>query len=170
MNNQKGFTLIELMIVVAIIGILAAISIPAYQNYIARSQATEAINLLSGLKTRMVDIASTSGIQKACSTDTAKGAEGTPNTPDYKPAITEGALSSGNGFTLAGKYVAGIAGKYVAPDSCEMTATFRPAGEGLNDKIASKTVTFIYNANSGAWECKSNLVDAVRPNTCEFKQ
>lgn len=49
-KNQQGFTLIELMIVVAIIGILAAVAIPAYKDYIARSQATEASVLLSGLK------------------------------------------------------------------------------------------------------------------------
>ncbi len=47
---QKGFTLIELMIVVAIIGILAAIAIPAYQNYIARAQFAESQTLLSGTK------------------------------------------------------------------------------------------------------------------------
>ncbi|WP_018873280.1 pilin [Thioalkalivibrio sp. ALJ16] len=47
---QKGFTLIELMIVVAIIGILAAIAIPAYQDYTARAQASEALSVTAGLR------------------------------------------------------------------------------------------------------------------------
>ena len=51
MKNQKGFTLIELMIVVAIIGILAAVAIPAYNDYLKRSKVAEAVNLLGGLKT-----------------------------------------------------------------------------------------------------------------------
>ena len=61
MNAQKGFTLIELMIVIAIIGILAAIALPAYSDYTARAQASEGFKMTSGLQSDIGVYASQEG-------------------------------------------------------------------------------------------------------------
>jgi len=61
MRKQQGFTLIELMIVVAIIGILAAIAIPAYQDYTVRSKVTEGLNIVGAAKTSVADAWNTLG-------------------------------------------------------------------------------------------------------------
>ena len=73
---QKGFTLIELMIVVAIIGILAAIAIPAYQNYTIRAQVTEGLSLADGWKTSISEYYAQQGAFPTCSTTVAAGAVG----------------------------------------------------------------------------------------------
>jgi type IV pilus assembly protein PilA len=68
---QKGFTLIELMIVIAIIGILAAIAIPAYQNYTIRSQVTEGLSLADGWKTSISEYYAQNGSFPTTSTTAA---------------------------------------------------------------------------------------------------
>ena len=150
-SNQQGFTLIELMIVVAIIGILAAIAIPAYQNYIARAQATEGVALLGGLKTPVVEGIANNGLA-ACSTD----AVGTGSTPT--PA---GAL---NGLTLSGKYVSGIVAAADSTTGCNITATFNTTN--VNPLVSGAKIRFAYTVATGAWVCTSNLEDKVRPKDC----
>ncbi|WP_039805680.1 pilin [Azotobacter chroococcum] len=161
---QKGFTLIELMIVVAIIGILAAIALPQYQNYTARSQATEAMTLLGGLKTPLIDIAGTAGLATACSTAAAVAAD--PAAIPPVAAVPAGALNTSNGYTLAGKYVSGITATATGTTSCKLQATFKAAGQGVNDQIAGDTLSFTYTIATGDWACTSSLPDSVRPNNC----
>ena len=124
---QKGFTLIELMIVVAIIGILAAIAIPAYQDYTIRAQVTEGMNLAAAAKAAVAETFLNRG--KAPATRTAAG-------------------MSQNDIDTVGKYVT-----KVGVTDGTITITY---GNEANQAINGKTlnlVPYISADNSVSWMC-----------------
>ena len=109
---QKGFTLIELMIVVAIIGILAAIAIPAYQDYTIRSQVTEGMNLASAVETGVAEYYANTGSWP--STLTLAGGDST-NKPSGKYVSSVDVGASGVITVIYGNQSnANVAGKNLA--------------------------------------------------------
>jgi len=100
-SMQKGFTLIELMIVVAIIGILAAVALPAYQDYTARAKASEIILAASGLRTCVTEAVSVNGATglNACETGfvgTGRAASATVGASTGIIAVTGMIIASGD--------------------------------------------------------------------------
>jgi type IV pilus assembly protein PilA len=141
-KQQKGFTLIELMIVVAIIGILAAIAIPAYQDYTIRAQVSEGMSLTSGVRTAVSEFLQTTG---EWPTDNIQAGV-TPPT------------------SITGNYV-----QQVVVQESLITATFSStAPQRANARIDGDTLILSGQDMGGSvqWSCAGTIEPKYLPSTC----
>ena len=140
MKNNQGFTLIELMIVVAIIAILAAIALPAYQDYTIRAQVGECPTLASGAKTAVAETFQNTGVAPA---DNA----------------TAGLAAPGD---IVGKYITTVTVQAGGAIECAF-------GNRANTTIAGSTLTLtpdFTNPGSVVWTCASAIAPQYLPTLC----
>ena len=144
MKQQKGFTLIELMIVIAIIGILAAIAIPAYQDYTIRSKVSEGLNLSGAAKLAVAE------------TYDSEGSFQSANNASYGlPAAS----------SINGNYVSTVG---ITDAAGEITITYNQELGG-NPTANSKTIIMTPTARQGSmlWDCTGGTQEAkYRPSEC----
>ena len=129
---QQGFTLIELMIVVAIIGILAAIAIPAYQDYIVRSKVTELINAAGVCKTSVAEFHQTQARMPLNDTEAGCSSVGTANSA--APTVAGGTIT----VAAAGSLAAQAPGNVVYLPVVNATSNAICAWDCSTSTIASK--------------------------------
>ena len=151
---QKGFTLIELMIVVAIIGILAAIAIPQYQNYIAKSQVSRVMGETGNLKTAAESCILNGQALAACDL----GATGS----NLITGTTTGGLNGTNGYLATKTGVPTVTLATTATANSTITGTF---GFGAAQAIAGKTIVWT-RLPTGTWTCKTDVDVKYRPASC----
>ena len=147
---QKGFTLIELMIVVAIIGILAAIAIPQYQNYIAKSQVTRVMSETGALKT----------VIETCVLDGKTAAQCLIG---WTPSNLLGATGGTNDSTAAAPGQGGLAITWgTATANTTVVGTF---GQNAAQTLADSTLTWT-RTPAGSWTCGTNVAAKYAPTGC----
>jgi type IV pilus assembly protein PilA len=139
---QQGFTLIELMIVVAIIGILAAIAIPAYQDYIARSQMTEPATLADGLKGVIAEAYTQVGNMGRVNS----GSFGIP------PAASITGKYTANVAVAAGVITANLKAADVSPGLISKKLVLSPLATSFSGSIT--------------WKCTSDALPKYVPQAC----
>ena len=152
--TQSGFTLIELMIVVAIIGILAAIAIPQYQIYVGKAQATRVINEIGQLRLSVEECVQTGRTVIGLGTD------------ECDPRAT------GSNLIVGGSQVGVVLPNNmgVAQLSNPLTLTSSIIGvvsTQVNPTIAGKKVHWRRTA-SGSWSCSSNIDRIYLPTFCTY--